>query len=116
MTKNRYNFYKSGLKFLATETVSIERLKDSPSSETDRDIVDSEAKMTSPIEMLIDLKERYRYGTTQSIQMAWIPLMDAEPLEKDIVIHSEVTYKVRKVQRWPRINPAFYELHLEEDN
>ena len=112
-----YNYHLSALKHLCTLTAKIERLKDSPVSATDRTLIDSAVKITPPIEMLNDEKERHRYGTVSSILMAWLYKPAAEPEERDRLTLDGRDYRVRKVKRWPQVtNPAFFELHLEDED
>lgn len=116
--KNRWKFHNSALKLLATLTGSLERLKDNPISVTDRTIVNAAVKLTQPIEMLNDEKERHRYGTVTSILMIWMVKPDiGEPLERDRLVIEGADLRVRKVKKWPALGPvAFYELHLEDED
>lgn len=101
---------------MATETGSIERLIDNPTYEDDRQVVDGKARFTPPIEMLNDQKERHRYGTPSSILMIWTFDLAGVPKEKDrLVVPGGKNYRIRKVKAWPTTNPAFYELHIEDE-
>lgn len=112
----RYNYHDSALKLLATETASLERLKGSPTHEGDMSIVDGSVKFTPPIELNNDEKERFRYGTPSSILMCWALRTTGEPKERDrLIVSGGKNYRIRKVKAWPTINPAFYELHIEDE-
>ena len=114
---SRWNFHNSALKLHATLTGSLERLKDNPISDTDRTIVNATVKLTPPLEMLNDEKERHRYGSMTSILMIWMIVPDVgEPAERERLVIDGQDLRVRKVKRWPAIGEAaFYELHLEQE-
>jgi hypothetical protein len=115
--KQRWNYHNSALSFHATLDGSLERLKDSPTSVTDREIIDPNIKCTEPIEMLNDEKERHMYASMVSIMMAWIKVPLKTPMENDRLIMQGLSYRIRKVKAWPAvIRPAFYELHLEDES
>jgi len=115
--KQRWNYHNSALTFHATLDGSLERLKDSPTSVTDRNIIDPNIKSTEPIEMLNDEKERHKYATVVSIMMAWIKVPSSPPMENDRLVMQGISYRIRKVKAWPAvIRPAFYELHLEDES
>lgn len=111
-----YNFHNSSLRYHCKLTASLERLKDNPVDDNDRNVIDAAVKMTDPIEMLNDLKERHRYASTATIYMCWIMVPTAPPEELDRLVVGSLDFRVRKVKGWPVINPSFYELHIEEDN
>ena len=114
---NRWNYHNSALKYHATLTGSLERLKDTPSSESDRTVLDAAVKCTPPIEMHNDEKERHRYGTVVAIQMCWIMIPDSRPQERDRFVMDGKNFRIRKVKAWPNTSsPAFYELHLEDED
>lgn len=114
---NRFNFYASALKYQATETGSLQRLKDNPVSDTDRTVIDPAVKFTPPLEMQNDEKERHRYATVTSILMSWCLPPAGPPKERDRVVMNSIDYRVRKVKAWPSTpTPAFYELHLEDES
>ena len=116
-TRNKFNFHKSALKFAATEAASLERLKANPVDDSDRTILDATVKITPPLEMLNDEKERHRYGTVASIQMAWCLAPASEPKERDRLVSNGIDFRIRKVKPWPNIaTPAFYELHIEDES
>ena len=100
----------------ATETGSIERLIDNPTYDDERQVIDGKVKFTPPIEMLNDMKERHRYGTPSSILMTWTYDLLGEPKERDrLVVSGGKNYRIRKVKAWPTVDPAFYELHIEDE-
>lgn len=112
-----YNYHKSALKFLCNLTATLERLKDNPIGPADRTLIDSALKISPPIEMQNDEKERHRYATVSSILMAWVYEPAGEPEERDRLTLDGRDYRIRKVKRWPQVNnPAFFELHLEDES
>jgi hypothetical protein len=115
---SRWNFHASALKFMATESASLQRLKDSPTGPTDRTIIDATVKLTPPIEMLNDEKERHRYATVSSILMTWCLPPDGEPQERDRLVMGTFDFRIRKVKKWPSgtLTPAYYELHVEDED
>lgn len=117
MPLNRWNFHLSSLKLLATLEGSLERLKDNPTSITDRTVINAAVQLTEPIEMLNDEKERFRYGSVHSILMIWmIPFDDGAPKESDRLVIEGTDLRIRKVKRWPAFGEAaFYELHIEDE-
>lgn len=117
MTKKRWNFHNSALTFHATISGSLERIKPNPATEDDRTVIDANIKCTEPLEMLNDQKERHRYATLASIMLAWIKVPASPPLEEDRLIMQGLNYRIRKVKAWPAVsNPAFYELHIEDES
>lgn len=116
MTRKRWKFHNSALAYHAVLSGSLERLKTNPVDDDDRTVIDSAVKCTEPIEMLNDEKERHRYGTVSSIQMIWIRNPSAPPKERDRLILDNKNLRIRKVKAWPNTsNPAFYELHAEDE-
>lgn len=114
---DRYNFYASAIKFQATETGSLERLKDNPVDDSDRTILDPAVKLMPPMEMQNDEKERHRYATVASILMTWCLPPAAAPAERDRVVMNGRDYRIRKVKEWPGgATTSFYELHLEDES
>lgn len=112
-----YSYHLSALKFHADRTGTLERLKDNPVSDTDRTVIDTDVKITAPIEMQNNEKERHRYGQVVSILMAWTYEPAADILEHDRLTIDGIDYKIRKVKKWPQHpTPAFYELHLEDES
>ena len=90
MTRNRFNFHKSALKFSATEAASLQRLKDNPVDDNDRTILDANLKITPPLEMHNDEKERHRYATVAAIQLAWCLAPASEPKERDRLVSQQI--------------------------
>lgn len=114
VTRKRWNYHESALSFHCTQTGQLERLKDNPVDDTDRTVLDAAVKVSEPIEMQNEEKERYRYGTGVTILMCWIKVPAAQPLEGDRLILNGDDTRIRKVKPWPHVpNPAFYELHIE---
>jgi hypothetical protein len=114
---SKYNYHKSALKYLCVHSATLERLKDSPADDDDRTLIDANLKMSPPIEMQNDEKERHRYASQFSIMMAWTYAPASEPKERDRLTMEGVDYRVRKVKKWPQTaNPAYYELHLEDES
>lgn len=117
MTRNRHNYWLSALTYHCILTGSLQRLKDSPADDNDRTVIDAAVKCTEPIEMLNDEKERHRYATLAAIQMIWIQNPDAPPKERDRLILDGKNMRINKVKAWPNTsNPAFYELHAEDES
>jgi hypothetical protein len=115
--KKRWKFHDAALKFSCTEAAVLNRLKANPVDETDLTVIDADFKITPPIEMLNDEKERHTYGTVSSILLAWCRKPAGAPKEKDRLISGGIDYRVRKVKAWPNVaEPAFYELHLEDES
>ncbi len=117
VTKKRWKFHNAALKYSCTEAAVLYRLEDAP---VDPDIlftVDDDFKITPPIEMLNDEKERYKYGTVSSILLSWCMKPADTPKERDRLHSGGIDYRVRKVKAWPNVaEPAFYELHLEDES
>ena len=117
MTSNRHNYYGSALKYAATESASLQELKADPVDDDDRTILDANVKITPPLEMLNDEKERHRYGTVASIQMTWCLAPASPPKERHRLVSNGKDYRIRKVKAWPDVPiPAFYELHIEDES
>ena len=116
-TRNRFNYHKSALLYAATETASLQELKADPVDDSDRTILDANLKITPPLEMLNDEKERHRYGTVASIMMTWCLAPTQPPKERHRLVSNGKDYRIRKVKPWPDIPaPAFYELHIEDES
>lgn len=117
MTKKRWKFHGAALNLACTESAELYRLEDNP---TDPDVfvmVANDFKITPPIEMLNDEKERHRYGTVSSILLAWCAKPAVSPKERDRLVSGGINHRVRKVKAWPNVaEPAFYELHLEDES
>lgn len=117
VTKKRWKFHNAALKYSCTEAAVLNRLKASPVDDSDVTVVDDDFKITPPIEMLNDEKERHRYGTVASILLAWCMKPAGAPKEKDRLVSGGIDYRIRKVKVWPNVaEPAFYELHLEDES
>jgi len=117
VTKKRWKFHNAALKYSCTEAAVLNRIKPSPVDENDFNVIDDDFKITPPIEMLNDEKERHRYGTVSSILLAWCMKPAGPPKEKDRLISGGIDYRIRKVKSWPNVvEPAFYELHLEDES
>lgn len=113
MIKKRWKFHNAALKYSCTEAAVLSRLEDDDVST----IVDDEFNITPPIEMLNDEKERYKYGTVSSILMSWCMKPKEAPQERNRLLSGGIDYRVRKVKAWPNVvDPAFYELHLEDES
>lgn len=116
-TKKKWKFHLNALKYQATEVAELQRIKDDPLDDTDFEIVDDNFKITPPIEMLNDEKERHRYGTVASIMLVWCAKPSEYPKERDRLISNGINYRVRKVKAWPQVDePAFFELHIEDES
>lgn len=117
VTKKRWKFHNAALKYSCTEAAVLNRLKANPVDDLDVNVIDNDFKITPPIEMLNDEKERHEYGTVSSILLAWCRKPAGAPKERDRIVSNGVNFRVRKVKAWPSVaEPAFYELHLEDES
>jgi hypothetical protein len=101
-------------------TMNVVQIPSSATADTERETLATGLKCSSPIEMKNDQKERHGYSTIAAIMMMWaeVPKDDTPELNEQtriVITEDSSEYLIRKVKRWPHVNPFFYELHVEDE-
>lgn len=113
----RHNGIGAAINQHFTQLCTLHYVPTNATADTDRTIIQTNLKCSAPIEMKNDEKERAGLGTIASITLLWtaVPENSVEITEKHRILLNGIDYRIRKVKKWPMINPDYYELHAEDE-
>lgn len=99
-------------------TANIVDIPDAAVSDTERETLIAGLMCNSPIEMKNDQKERNGYSTVAAILMMWIQVPSSGEIKEQqriVITENSSEYLIRKVKKWPHVDPIFIELHVEDE-
>lgn len=110
--------HTAALNMVCDQEASLQRVPDDAASDTEREVIQALLRCSQPVELKNDERERNKMGTVASLAMLFCFPPDTGVVikERDRLIISDQDFRIRKVKKWPMIDPAFYELHVEDES